>query len=55
MKVLVISKMTSTVNHVEIPVIDLKKAAKFYKAIFEWEIDLDTMPNYGLVEIKGAA
>jgi predicted enzyme related to lactoylglutathione lyase len=55
MKGLVLSKMTNIVNHVEIPVIDLKKATKFYKAIFEWEIDLDSMPNYGLVEIKGAA
>ena len=55
LEVLVLSKMKNTVNHVEIPVIDLKKATEFYKAIFEWEVDLDTMPNYGLVEIEGSA
>ena len=47
--------MVITVNHVEIPVLDLTKAKEFYKITFEWEIDLDSMPNYGLVEIKGAA
>ncbi len=47
--------MVITVNHVEIPVLDLKKTKKFYKTIFDWNIDLDTMPNYGLVELKGAA
>ena len=55
LEVLVLSKMKNTVNHVEIPVIDLKKATEFYKAIFDWEVDLDTMPNYGLVEIEGSA
>ncbi len=47
--------MVITVNHVEIPVLDLKKAKEFYKTAFDWEVDLDSMPNYGLVEIKGAA
>jgi predicted enzyme related to lactoylglutathione lyase len=47
--------MVIAVNHVEIPVIDLKKAVKFYKAIFDWKIDLDMMPNYGLVELEGTA
>jgi predicted enzyme related to lactoylglutathione lyase len=47
--------MVVTVNHVEIPVLDLKKGKEFYETIFEWEVDLETMPNYGLVEIKGAA
>ena len=47
--------MSITVNHVEIPVLDLKKAKEFYKLIFAWNIDLESMPNYGLVEIKGSA
>ncbi len=47
--------MVITVNHVEIPVLDLKKATEFYKTIFDWNLDLDSMPNYGLVELKGSA
>ncbi len=47
--------MSITVNHVEIPVLDLKKAKEFYKLIFDWKINLESMPNYGLVEIKGSA
>ncbi|MHA2247166.1 MAG: VOC family protein [Candidatus Hodarchaeales archaeon] len=47
--------MSVTVNHVEIPVLDLKKAKEFYETIFNWNIDLESMPNYGLVEIKDAA
>ena len=47
--------MTITVNHVEIPVTDLKKAKEFYKTVFDWNVDLDAMPNYGLVELKGSA
>jgi len=47
--------MVITVNHVEIPVLDLKKAREFYKITFDWEVDLDSMLNYGLVELKGAA
>ena len=47
--------MVITVNHVEIPVLDLKKAKEFFKMTFDWEVDLDSMPNYGLVELKGAA
>ena len=48
-------KMVITVNHVEIPVLDLKKAKEFYEGIFDWKVDSDAMPNYGLVELKNAA
>ncbi|MFX0184820.1 MAG: VOC family protein [Candidatus Hodarchaeota archaeon] len=47
--------MIETVNHVEIPVLDLQKAKSFYETIFSWKVDLQSMPNYGLVEIKEAA
>ena len=42
-------------NHVEIPVLDLKKAKEFYQTIFEWNVDLESISNYGLVEIKNSA
>jgi predicted enzyme related to lactoylglutathione lyase len=44
-----------TVNHVEIPVLDLKKAKEFFESIFNWKLDLDSMPNYGIVELQGTA
>ncbi|MHA1975852.1 MAG: VOC family protein [Candidatus Hodarchaeales archaeon] len=47
--------MTDIVNHVEIPVLDLKKAKEFYETIFDWKVDLEAMPEYGLVELKDAA
>ncbi|MFX0084856.1 MAG: VOC family protein [Candidatus Hodarchaeota archaeon] len=47
--------MVITVNHVEIPVLDLKKAQEFYETIFDWKVDLEAMPNYGLVELKDTA
>lgn len=47
--------MLNTVNHVEIPVLELKKAKEFYEAIFEWKVDLEAMPNYGLVDHKDSA
>ncbi len=47
--------MVITVNHVEIPVLDLKKAQKFYETIFNWKVDLEAMPNYGLVELEDTA
>ena len=47
--------MEITVNHVEIPVLDLKKAKEFYKTIFEWNIDLESIDNYGICEIKNSA
>lgn len=47
--------MPVIVNHVEIPVLDLKKAKEFYETIFDWKVDLESMPNYGLVELKDAA
>jgi predicted enzyme related to lactoylglutathione lyase len=48
-------KMSNTVNHVEIPVLDLKKAKEFYESIFDWNVDIEAMPNYGLVDLKGTA
>ncbi|MHA2366182.1 MAG: VOC family protein [Candidatus Hodarchaeales archaeon] len=47
--------MVITVNHVEIPVLDLNKTKEFYKTIFDWNVDIESMPNYGLVEIKDSA
>lgn len=47
--------MTIQVNHVEIPILDLKKAKAFYDNIFEWKMDLESMPEYGLVDIKDSA
>ncbi|MHA2226467.1 MAG: VOC family protein [Candidatus Hodarchaeales archaeon] len=47
--------MPVTVNHVEIPVLDLKRAKEFYETIFDWKVDIESMPNYGLVELKDAA
>ncbi len=47
--------MVVKVNHVEIPVLDLKKAKEFFDTIFMWNIDLEAMPEYGLVELTGAA
>ena len=47
--------MVIIVNHVEIPVLDLKKTKEFYEGIFNWKVDLDAMPNYGLVELKETA
>lgn len=44
--------MTIEVNHVEIPVLDLEKAKAFYDNVFDWKLDLETMPNYGLADIK---
>ena len=47
--------MPVTVNHVEIPVLDLKGAKEFYETIFDWKVDLESMPDYGLVDQKDAA
>ena len=38
------------VNHVEIPILNLEKAKEFYKSIFDWDMDIEVMPNYGLVD-----
>ena len=46
--------MTVLVNHVEIPILDLKKAKSFFDAIFEWDMDIKSMPDYGLVDMKNA-
>ncbi|MHA1168487.1 MAG: VOC family protein [Candidatus Hodarchaeales archaeon] len=46
--------MIITVNHVEIPVLDLQKAKEFYERIFDWKIDLESMPDYGLVGLEEA-
>ena len=46
--------MVVKVNHVEIPVLDLKKAKEFYATIFDWKIDLESFNNYGLVDIPNS-
>jgi len=46
--------MTIKVNHVEIPILDLEKAKSFFDPIFAWNMDLKTMPDYGLVDLKDA-
>ncbi|MFX0113138.1 MAG: VOC family protein [Candidatus Hodarchaeota archaeon] len=43
--------MVVKVNHVEIPVLDFAKAKEFFGAIFGWRIDLESFPNYGIIEI----
>ncbi|MFQ5981524.1 MAG: VOC family protein [Candidatus Heimdallarchaeota archaeon] len=47
--------MVAQVNHVEIPVLDLEKAKEFFAAIFGWQADLESFPNYGIVEIPNSA
>lgn len=47
--------MVISVNHVEIPVLDLEIAKKFYQTIFEWNVDLESFNDYGLVEIQNSA
>ncbi|MFW9855500.1 MAG: VOC family protein [Candidatus Thorarchaeota archaeon] len=47
--------MSNTVNHVEIPVLNLKKAKQFYESIFDWKVDTELMPNYGIVELENTA
>lgn len=50
-----VAKMSNTVNHVEIPVLNLKKAKQFYESIFDWKVDTELMPNYGIVELENTA
>ena len=39
--------MENKFAHIEIPVKDIKKAKKFYEAIFNWEVQIDTgFPGY---------
>ncbi|MFW9996815.1 MAG: VOC family protein [Candidatus Odinarchaeota archaeon] len=42
--------MKNTVCHVEIPVLDLEKAKKFYETIFDWKVDLECLPDYGMID-----
>jgi predicted enzyme related to lactoylglutathione lyase len=35
---------------IAIPVLDFAKAKEFYEAVFGWEVDVDTFPNYALVK-----
>lgn len=44
--------MTIEVNHIEIPILDLEKAKTFYDSVFDWNLDLESMPNYGLADIR---
>ena len=44
------------VNHVEIPITDIKKAKSFYDEVFGWNTDTESMgPTYGIVEREGSA
>ena len=38
------------VNHVEIPILDLEEAKSFYDTVFHWDMDITSMPDYGLVD-----
>ncbi|MFX0066627.1 MAG: VOC family protein [Promethearchaeota archaeon] len=42
--------MVNEICHVEIPVLEKEKAKEFYQAVFEWKIDFNYLPNYGLVD-----
>ena len=37
------------VTHIEIPVLDLKRAKEFYSNIFDWKVDIESLPKYALV------
>ena len=43
--------MINIVSHVELPVLDFKKAKSFFGEVFGWNIDLDSFPNYGYAEL----
>lgn len=43
--------MINIVSHVELPVLDFKKAKKFFEEIFGWKIDLESFPNYGFADL----
>ncbi|MHA2366053.1 MAG: VOC family protein [Candidatus Hodarchaeales archaeon] len=40
--------MKNTICHVEIPITNKEKANSFYKKVFNWEINFNQLPNYGL-------
>ena len=42
-----------SIVHIEIPVQDLKSAAKFYKDVFEWKIIFDEQMNYTMFNAEG--
>ncbi len=43
--------MINIVSHVELPVLDFKKAKKFFEEVFGWKIDLESFPNYGFADL----
>ena len=45
--------MANPVVHWEIGVKDAKKANEFYGKLFDWQIDSNSMPNYGVVPTNG--
>ncbi len=45
--------MVNYVCHVEIPILDKKEATAFYKAVFGWNLDFESIPNYALVGSLG--
>ena len=40
------------VDHVELPALDLEKSKKFFESVFDWNVNLEMMPNYGFVQSK---
>lgn len=51
--VIIVIKMVNYVSHVEIPVLDVKQAKKWYESIFDWKVDNESYgPGYGFVYFK---
>lgn len=40
--------MSHTICHLEIPTIDMKKSRKFYKKIFDWNMDYGWSHGYAI-------
>ena len=39
----------NNVCHVEIPTTDLERAINFFENLFNWKVNTEAIPNYGLV------
>lgn len=42
--------MNGKIIQIAIPVLDFDIAKKFYEKVFNWEVDVDSFPNYALVK-----
>ncbi|MHA2098040.1 MAG: VOC family protein [Candidatus Kariarchaeaceae archaeon] len=42
--------MNGKITQIAIPVLDFNKAKQFYEALFGWNVDIETFPNYALVK-----